>query len=272
MNKGQNNENNAQLLQIQQKNIHYKSEIAKQLDIIHELEKEMEKEKLRNKYLQNKLIEAQNTNFKTYQKEIFDLKNKLLSLEVVLEEEKNLTNDLQGKLLLAEKRNKEKKVVFEAPKETNLQAIFQYATLLPNEEEKMNQITIFGDFTIVNTGTEPISSIVICIKINPKESGKLSGKIGTLKPTQNSSGGIRFEEWEYALENWKEKILSDGEYWIKSNLPTPLRPSGILTFSNFEVILVKPENRNGVVIEGFVYCKELNHGIQTLNNIVVNFL
>lgn len=258
------------ILQIQQKNIYYKSEITKHLNKINELQKEMDKEKLRNKYLQEKLREAQQENMEKYQKEIYDLKNKVLELEVAVEEEKNNTNDLQKKLLQAKKFLKED--IIEVPKQVNFFSHFQYTVLMPNEKEEDNTISIIGNFIISNVGTLPITNIIICFKVHPISSTTLSGQIAMNNQNYRTSNeDSRTEEWVYALKDWKQKIKKEGEYWIRPTLSFDLSPDSTLTFPNFTVSINAPRE-NKSFVEAFVYCKEWQEGKQATNSIFINYL
>jgi hypothetical protein len=254
-----------QQIQLQQKIIHYRSEISNYKNKLKSLETELQKEKLRNKYLQEKLHHAESINIEQYEKKIAQLENQLLSSEVALEEAHHQISNLK-KSLYTDKQDK--KSISSIVK---LQAVFNYSLILPqtNDEE---DIVIIGDFIVSNIGTEPLQDMIMCIRITPKETGKLSGKI-TTKPLKEENVFISNQstiEWIFVYENWREKIKNDGEYWIKPAQKRTLMPNEELRFSNFDIRIEKTKKINSTVIDGFVYCKEIPNGVPSLNSIVIN--
>ncbi|THE12039.1 hypothetical protein E1I69_12810 [Bacillus timonensis] len=252
-------------IQLKQRIIHYQSEITSYEHKLKSLQGSIEKEKVRNQYLQEKLYKIEDQQIETYQKEIYELKEKITQLEVELEEEKKRTAQLQQKVVSA-------KPIAVAPKEklveafANIQAHFAYSTILPSTED--DDITIIGDFMIKNTGTKALHDIIVCIKLAPRESGTLSGKIVNKKSQSFIESEI---DWVFLHENWKEKIKENGEYWIKYVDPNPLPPNDTIIFSQFGINLPKNEDSHSVVVDGFVYSKELPKGIFSLNKIIVNY-
>lgn len=75
-----------QQIQLQQKLIHYRSEIAKYEHQLKVLETELQKAKLRNEYLLEKLHLAESVHIEPYEKKNAQLEQQLLSYEVALEE------------------------------------------------------------------------------------------------------------------------------------------------------------------------------------------
>jgi hypothetical protein len=248
-------------LQLQQKIIHYRSEISNYKNKLKALETELKKETLRNQYLQKKLHHIQTKNIEQYEKKIASLENQLLSYEVALEEEKTQFNELKKNLYL----HYSQPII-------KLQAFFNYSFLLPETNE--DELLIFGDFTIDNIGTEPLHDPMICIRIKPIHAGKLSGKI-TTKPLKTEENFLLSEhsstEWTFVHKDWREIIKNKGEYWLKPLYYSTLAPSELLQFHNFEIQARKMDDESVLVIEGYVYCKELPKGIPSLNNIIVNW-
>lgn len=252
-------------IQLKQRIIHYQSEIVSYEHKLKSLQASIEKEKVRNQYLQEKLYTIEDQQIETYQKEIYKLKEKIMQLEVELEEEKQRSSQLQQKVVSS-------KPLVEEPRQNTLetfpriQAHFAYSTLLPNTEE--DDITIIGDFIIKNTGTAPLHDIIVCVKLTPIDAGTLSGKIGTKKSHNFVDTEI---DWVFLHENWKEKIKDNGEYWIKYADIDPLEPNETIIFPQFDITLMKNEESQSVVVDGFVYSKELPKGSFSLNKIIVNY-
>lgn len=250
-------------IQLEQKIIHYRAEISHFEQKLAEIEWELKKEKIRNQYLQKKLYELEHDNMHSYEEEIYQLKEKLLNLEVMLEEEKN-----RNKALIQEEIKKklasQKKTTI--PK---LQAFFNYAFLLSDFHEEQNQLSVLGDLIIHNIGENPVHDIIVCVRIKPQDAGVLSGKIA------RSSNESRFEsdgeEWQFVHENFRDIIRKSGEYWIKPMKINTLKPSAQIGFSNFELILKQPTNQQPIIIDGFIYCKEIRTGTPLQNKIIINF-
>lgn len=252
-------------IQLKQRIIHYQSEIVSYEHKLKTLQANIEKEKLRNQFLQEKLYTIEDQQIEIYQKEIHKLKEKIMQLEVELEEEKQRSLQLQQKVV------SNKPLVEETKQSTletrpSIQAHFAYSTLLPQTED--DDITIIGDFIIKNIGTEALHDIIICFKLSPKDAGTLSGKIGTKKSRDLLDSEI---DWVFLHENWKEKIREYGEYWIKYVDPNPLEPNETVIFPQFDITLTKKEESQSVVVDGFVYSKELPKGSFSLNKIIVNY-
>ncbi|MBA2874958.1 hypothetical protein [Thermaerobacillus caldiproteolyticus] len=256
-----------QQIQLQQKIIHYRSEISSYENKLKSLETKLQKEKLRNKYLQEKLHLAESINIEQYEKKIAQLENQLLSYEVALEEANNQINNLK-KILYSNKQEEKKSV----PSIVKMQAIFNYSLILPQANDA-EDIVIIGDFIISNLGTEPLQNIITCIRITPKKAGELSGKI-TIKPLKSKENDFvsnqTSPEWTFAYENWRDKIRNEGEYWIKPTHPEKLMPNEELRFSNFDIRVKKIKGAHSVVIDGFVYCQEIPNGVPSSNSITIN--
>lgn len=258
-----NEQNKDRILQLEQKVLRYKSEAAHFQAKMKEMEQQLKKEQTRIQYLQTKLTEAQTKNIDNYESKISDLEHKLIKMEVELEEEKNQANTLL------------KKAVEEAKKQQvepihSFQAYFSHSFILPEEDE--HHVSIIGDFIITNTGNTPLHNLVVLLRISPKEAGRLSGKIiMNRKKERLSYREASFLQWEFVHENWMEKVKETGEYWIKPLGINELLPQQSITFSNFEARLKKPKDKNVAIIEGFMYCKEIQSGQKALNQIVINF-
>lgn len=264
-------------LQMQQKIIHYRSEVITFQNKVKKAELDLEKEKIRNQYLQEKLFEAQNTNLESYEKEISSLEMKLLANEVALEEEKKRVRAMQEKYLQYTQLEKQE-VKTEIEPLLGLQSYFNYSFLYTPEEERLEEevdsqnISIFGDCILENYGTAELYQPIICIKISPSNSGILSGKITTnrIHSDDDSDENLPQDEWRFLHDDWKERIKNDGEYWIKPSKTSIIQPKEKLAFSNFEFTLRSPIVQKSIIIEAFSYCREFPKGIPSLNKIIIN--
>jgi hypothetical protein len=290
-----------QYIQLQQKIIYYRSELSNYENKLKKLQNELQKEKMRSEYLQERLHLAQTANIEEYEKKIALLENKLLSYEVALEEEKKQINMLKKSMYLEEYEKKiamleNKLLSYEAaleeekkqtnilknqiktltstpPKIIKLQAFFNYSLIIPNQDEE-EDLLVIGNFTVENIGTEPLQNIIICVRITPKQSGRLSGKIATSPVDIQDSSSVHEQlatEWTFVHNNWREKIKNEGEYWLKPVHHSVLEPNKVLQFSNFEIRFKKGKVQNATVVEGFAYCKEIPKGVTSLNNIIINY-
>jgi hypothetical protein len=240
-----------QQIQLQQKIIHYRAEIASYENKLKSLELEINKEKLRNQYLQEKLQQIQSSHVEQYEKKIARLEHQLLTYEVALEEEKKQMEALKKKWSLPQKEHPV----------LNVHAFFNYSLILP--ETKDEDVLVISDLIIDNIGNTPLHEMIVCIRLNPSEEAKLSGKIAT--NAWRTEEGFNME-WTFASENWREKIKTSGEYWLKPLHDTTLLPTNQLRFQNFEI-----RTKQTTLVEGFIYCKEIPNGTPFMNNIVINY-
>ncbi|WP_216828221.1 hypothetical protein [Alkalihalobacterium elongatum] len=153
------------------------------------------------------------------------------------------------------------------------QAFFNYSVVLPDEDEQEQEkeVLIMGNFIIENMGEDTLNIPVVCIKIKPAHSGMLGGKIEATPRSEMIVDATNSLEWQYLNQNFKEKAKESGEYWLRPKESNELKPGEKLFFSNFDLKLNKPQEKNSVIVEGFIYFKELQQGIPALNKIIINF-
>lgn len=259
---------NDSALQLQQKIIFYKSELSIYQNKIKEYEELLEKEKKRNRYLQQRLYESELKELSTHQKQIHYLKDQIQQLEIELEEERNKNQRLYENLYPA------KPIQREVVEKLEMLPYFVYSFILPDLDEKDQRFsTVLGSFIIRNTGNNPLHDLSICIRIKPPNAGYLSGKISPVPKLDDdkmmNEGAA--EEWVYIHDNWKDIVKERGEYWLKQKHSFSLGPGDMMSFTNFDIKLAKPTEGRAVVVEGFAYCKELKNGVSALNTIVISF-
>ncbi|ELK21238.1 hypothetical protein AF6_2084, partial [Anoxybacillus flavithermus TNO-09.006] len=134
-------------------------------------------------------------------------------------------------------------------------AYFAYAVMIP--EEKEEHVTIVGDFVIENIGNTPLNDPIICLRLRPAHHAQLSGKF-SFRQLQEEGG------WTFAVEDWRQKV-KEGEYWLKPIDQTTLLPNEQLRFPSFELSIF-----HTIVVEAFVYFRQLKQGIPSFNHIVIN--
>ncbi|WP_404432175.1 hypothetical protein [Sutcliffiella horikoshii] len=239
---------NSELFRANQQVIYYRAEIVKYRNRILELERLVEKEKVRNNYLQQKIRVFNNEEIDSYLQEIKELQQKVLELEVELEEESTFQK------LKRESSIKENKLDF--------YSYFNYSVVFPSESEE--NVCIYSHFTIVNTGDEPLNNIVICFKVNPIGAVILSGQISDPKLLQGP--GMKREDikWVYAVEDWRKKIIEQGEYWIK---PVNSFNYNTLTLKGIEITINNSKRPIKGTIEAFIYFDATQPPSTSLNKI-----
>jgi len=239
---------NSELFRAKQQVIYYRAEVVKYRNRIHELERLVEKEKVRNNYLQQKIRVLKNEKIDSYQQEIKELQQKVLELEVELEEESTFQK-INGKSII-----KEKKLDF--------YSYFNYSVVFPTEGG--DSASIYSHFTIVNTGEEPLNDMVVCIKVMPVGAVTLSGQISD--PKLLSGPGMERDDikWVYAIEDWRKKIMERGEHWIR-----PINPQNLstLTLNGLEITLDNYKPPIKCTIEAFIYFDATQSPTNSLNKI-----
>lgn len=253
-----------ELIITQQQVIYYRAEVAKYKNQIAELERQFEKELVRNKYLQSKIRELNSGKINGYIKEVEKLQKKILLLEVKLEEDKIMSVD--NKDLAIQHAPPNNKITDQL---TDLYSYFNYSILLPSEGE--TTISIYGTFTVVNIGEKELEDVVICLKVEPVGKVTLSGKISNPKKIINEDENRQDVDWVYAVDNWKEKIKNDGEYWIRSVLKPNVTSKDSLSFMGFELLLDNSEHVDTFKLEGYVYCSEKSERVLARNKLIINY-
>ncbi|MGD6790815.1 hypothetical protein ACQCT3_13155 [Sutcliffiella horikoshii] len=231
--------------------IYYRAEIAQYKNKIGELERLVEKEVLRNKYLQGKIRELNGEKIVGLQEEIQRLHRRVMELEVEVEEEKNNQNIIVEEPQMPVKENK-----------VDFYSYFNYSVILPHESDET--ISIYGDFTIVNTGDVPLEDVVVCFKVKPVGSVTFSGKISDPK-LLNGLGRDREDiDWMWAMEDWRDRIQRSGEYWVKH-----IRSSvtNKITLRAFEILVNETGYNGKVKVESFIYIDSTSFPHASLNKI-----
>lgn len=243
---------NSELFRAKQQVIYYRAEIAQYKNKIGELERLLEKEVVRNKYLQAKVRELNREKITGLQEEILRLRKKVMELEVELEEERKLQETI-SRVPLAVKENIKKEDFY---------SYFNYSVILPTEGD--DTLSVYGDFTIVNIGDIPPKDMVVCFKVKPLGEVTLSGKISD-SALLNGPGRDREDiDWVWATKDWRDRIQKSGEYWIKPIHPTA---TSKITLHAIEILFSDTSCNGKVKVEAFIYLDGNSPPISSLNKI-----
>lgn len=298
MQKGENSAGvqDSSTLQIQQKLIHYKSELRRYENIIQNYESQLEKERTNAAYLKSLLkskklykeVREEEGQSSKYKEEINALRKELgeqkkyrhelqNSFQAKIEEQKKINQLLIMEIQkLNEKRMEKPEEKSPSGTGIDIAALFSYSLILPSKEDEADGLAI-GTLQVRNTGNLSLSSPIICIKVRPVGAVQLTGKLHSNEESKNErSEGRIFDkeetmEWLYAHPNWKERIKQEGEYWIKPKDVSKIEPGESLFFENFTLNLPYSLSNSSLVAEGFFYCREMNKGVPVSNKIIVNF-
>ncbi|WP_226682727.1 hypothetical protein [Sutcliffiella horikoshii] len=251
---------NDNVLRLQQQVIHYKSEVEKYKNKLEEMELFLEREKIRNRYLQSKLMDMKKEVKNSFIHQLKVLTNKILELEVQLEEEKALNQDVVP--------TDTHHIVDTSPIKTlSYFAYFNHSILFPMEGEA--EITVISDLNLVNNGDLDLEDLLVCIRVKPLKQVNLSAKIANPKLIQDSEKLKPAAEWIYAIEDWRNKILNDGEYWIRPSQHSNLLRQTTMSLKGIELIINKNDFKGRVIVEAFIYGSNVKDNTAALNKIIV---
>ncbi|RLQ97131.1 hypothetical protein [Falsibacillus albus] len=145
-------------------------------------------------------------------------------------------------------------------KGSHLSFVSYFSHSLSVAEEKGEDHVLLGNYTVKNTGTVPIHSPVLFIRIQSDTEFSFSGKYKQGKSTANIQ--IPWERLEVEGSN------PSSEYWLKPSRETTIGVNEQVVFQNFQLKWTY-ENRAQLLVEGFTYSQEVKEGIASLNSISV---
>ncbi|CAG9622815.1 hypothetical protein [Sutcliffiella rhizosphaerae] len=247
---------NTELEMTKQLVIHYKAEVAKSEMKIQEIEFQLKKEKKRTMFWEKRTRDLIEGKLLQLEKEKQTFVDKIMELEVQLEEE--------GKL---------ERTVKITPPPINKDCFYSYFTytiILPNENDNDSSLSIVGDYYIQNQSDEDVNDLIVCLKISPSNAAHLSGKISApqLVDKIEEKGAI---DWFYALDNWKDKIRNDGEYWIRPSNNPHLLSGSSLVLKGFEIIVSKNTSFSTCKVDAYVYSSNRELPVGVKNRINLHF-
>ncbi|MEB3749222.1 hypothetical protein MKY25_13730 [Geobacillus sp. FSL W8-0032] len=230
-------------LQLQQKLIHYRSELIQWEQRWTELQQQLEKERLRTEYWRQKAKEWKTSVLNEYEQTIALLQQELLRCQVALEEQAHqpasFTTD-----------------------ELRLHAFFRFSVMLPSHLEE--PIWIIGDLIMDNIGTAAADIASICLTVTPKQAGSLSGKIAS----SSLSDPDQQPGWVFVHSDWQRFIREKGEYWIRPAAHRSLAPRESLIFPSFQIRVNHPLSAP-LRVAATVYCAQSEQGIEAVNPLII---
>ncbi|WP_404461685.1 hypothetical protein [Sutcliffiella horikoshii] len=244
------NEMNKQML------IHYKAEITKYKNRLHEIQIQLQKEKTRTLFWENKYKEIKFNLIDKLKEEINTLNEKVILLEVELEEERKLSHGITMKPIDQPSMTRNKDTIF---------CYFKYTFIVSKEES----LTILADFHIENISPLDYEDLIICLKVTSPERVPLTGKISN-PDLMDKNNSKQSGEWIYATKDWKEKIRNEGEYWIRPITNPTLKKYETLSFNGWEITVNQPSSK--ITVDGFLYSSGLPSPLKAVNRINIRFL
>ncbi|MGD6991844.1 hypothetical protein [Sutcliffiella horikoshii] len=235
---------NGELFRAKQQIIYYRSEVASSKNRIIELERLIDKEIVRNEYLKAKIRELNSKKIAGYVSEIIELRKRVMELEVEMEEERSFQQGFEQKAssLKGEKDEGQQ----------DIYSYFHYSVILPPEGD--DTISIYGEFTIVNSGDFPLEDVLVCFKVEPIGAVSLSAKIMDPKLLSGPGGDREDIEWVWAEEDWRRRIQTNGEYRIKTH-KTSTYTNNLLSIKQIEINVNRKQISKYMTVSGSVHLK-----------------
>ena len=131
---------------------------------------------------------------------------------------------------------------------------------------------INGNFIIRNETGLPLHDPLVCLSFNKPELANLSGKINQNKQhyaTEHIMADENVLSWNFLEDHSIKKVRETGEFWLRPN-KTELVDQEELTFNQFEILLPYHGKPFSVSINGYIYGKEIPEGRRALNAIICN--
>ncbi|KQL57671.1 MULTISPECIES: hypothetical protein [Bacillaceae] len=227
------------IIQLNQKILHYRSEVVKQDRLLTD---------------QRKRIHDQDTVIEELTLRLEELANDPAVSEVDSASKVEITPSLEEK-------------------DIQVDSFFTYAIMAPYETNEEEPFVIKGHMIIENRGASALNNPVICLSFNKPELANLSGRIerskNNLQHYSVSREGVT-DTWKFVEEQADRHAKQTGQFWLSPPIDTiPARSS--ITFSDFEVVIpaVKKNTSLSLQITGFVYGADLTEGKASLNTIAL---
>ncbi|RDI47710.1 hypothetical protein [Falsibacillus pallidus] len=127
-------------------------------------------------------------------------------------------------------------------------------------DQKDENHVLIGNYTVKNTGTLPINSPVIFLRIQSEAEYSFFGKF-----KQGSKSPNIVIPWERIEVEGSNPF---NEYWLKPTRETIIGVNEQVVFQNFQ-IKWSASQASQLILEGFTYCSELKEGLPSLNTISI---
>ncbi|WP_134704989.1 hypothetical protein [Ammoniphilus sp. YIM 78166] len=150
------------------------------------------------------------------------------------------------------------------------ESFFDYTVHATVKEDR--PFMVIGKLIVKNTGNEVLSNPVLCLRATPAAGMKLQGQMVPPNMVERmgvqSAGGSK--GWKYLEEDWLEKGLEKGEFWISPIETMQIPPQGSESL-HFQLTIFRQEPSQTVKLEAFVYFQEHNLRFPAQNRIAFSF-
>jgi hypothetical protein len=176
-------------------------------------------------------------------------------------------NSNGDKLVIHSEKPSSKKALLE-PK---IEAFFDYSVLIPRLDE--DELIIKGALIIKNTGEEKVSRPIICFKIPLESDVILQGQF--LPPNLVSGLSTKGMEgdkgWKYIYSNWRDRIKSNGEYWIEPIQQLEIEPGEKITINGLSIYVKGTKKAKSILVQAFVYFQDGKYRFSSNNSIAISY-
>lgn len=182
-------------------------------------------------------------------------------------EEESVRNSNSDKLVIYSEMSNSK-IALSEPK---IESFFDYSVLLPRLDE--DEIIIKAAFIIKNTGEEKVSRPIICFKIPLESDVLLQGQFlpPNLVSSLSTKGMDGDKGWKYVYSNWRDKIKSNGEYWIEPIQQLEIEPGDKITINGLSIYVKGAKKSKPLLLQAFVYLQDGKHRFSSNNSIAISY-
>lgn len=229
-----------QLIQLNQKLLHFRSEVVKQERLL--------TEKTKRLLQQDQIIDS-----------LTDRLEELAKQQSVVQTDE-ITNQAES-------------IIEPIITSFDMHCYFTYSVMAPFDVSEDEPFLIKGNFVIENRGDLPFHEPVICFSFNKPEYANLSGRIerSNKKASQYSVSreGVT-ESWTFVEGKADQQAKKTGQFWLQPP-SSEIAPQSSILFPDFEVVIpIKKEQKSvSLQLNGFLYGTDLTEGKSSLNTITL---
>ncbi|MFS0787274.1 hypothetical protein ABC345_12945 [Shouchella sp. 1P09AA] len=154
-----------------------------------------------------------------------------------------------------------------------IDSYFTYAIMAPFETKDDEPFVIKGHMVIENRSSTSFINPVICLSFNKPALANLSGRIERSKTNLNqysvSRDGVT-DTWKFVEEKDDKQAKETGQFWLTPPIDE-IPAQSTITFSDFEIIIPTQAQDTSLSLQvsGYVYGAELPEGKASLNTITL---
>ncbi|KMK77313.1 hypothetical protein [Alkalihalobacillus pseudalcaliphilus] len=205
-----------------------------------------------------------------YRSEINKLSTDTKKMEASLREKDETIQALKEKIAQLSNENLHTEPL-SAPEQLLINSYFSYSIMIPKDDDT---ITLKGHFIVKNTGTNPLHNPIICLVFNQPKYSNLTGKISHPKQRDLNvylmDDNLIVQSWSFVENQSRKEAKKSGHYWLQPNDLEVLKPNETISFSDFEIEILKGHELPNFVVDGFIYGQEIQDGMQANNQIICN--